>query len=390
MGFGRRLKVAVVAPSLRILGGQSVQADRLLRAWRNDPDVEAWLVPVNPEPPAWLRFARDIKYARTIINELTYLPLLVKEIVRADVVHVFSASYASYLLAPLPAMLVGRALGKPVILNYRSGEAPDHLGRSAIARKTIARVDRNIVPSQFLVDVFAAFSIDAGIIPNIVDLDRFSFRDRAPIRPRIVSTRNFDDLYNVACTIRAFRLVQDRRPDATLTLLGAGSQDAELRALAARLGVSHVEFAGRVSPDQIAGYYAANDIYVQTPNIDNMPTSVLEAFASGLPVVSTEAGGVPAILTHGEHGLLAPLDDHERVAAHILWLLDDQPYANRLARAGFARVQSCTWSSVRAQWLAAYRSVLAMPELSTTVDAEDTESKTKTTPVSSVSTLVES
>ena len=77
-----------------------------------------------------------IKYVRTIVNELTYLPLLVREIARADVVHVFSASYSSFLLAPLPAMLVARALGKPVVLNYRSGEAPDHLQRSAIARRT--------------------------------------------------------------------------------------------------------------------------------------------------------------------------------------------------------------------------------------------------------------
>jgi glycosyltransferase involved in cell wall biosynthesis len=389
MESGRRLKVAVVAPSLRILGGQSVQADRLLRAWSDDPEVEAWLVPVNPEPPAWLRWARDIKYLRTVVNELSYLPLLVKELARADVVHVFSASYASYLLAPLPAMLIARALGKPVILNYRSGEAPDHLSRSAIARKTIARVDRNIVPSQFLVDVFATFGIDASIIPNIVDLDRFRYRERVPMRPRIVSTRNFDDLYNVACTIRAFRLVQDRWPDATLTLVGGGAQETELRSLVARLGVRHVEFVGRVSPDRIAGYYAANDIYVQTPNIDNMPTSVLEAFASGLPVVSTEAGGVPAILTHGEHGLLAPLDDHEQIAAHILQLLDDQTYATGLARAGFDRVQSCTWSSVRAQWLAAYRSVLATPKLSTTEDTGDTQNTTHKTPVSSVSPVVE-
>ena len=355
---GGRLKVAMVAPSLRILGGQAVQADRLLRAWRDDPDVEAWLVPVNPLPPKRLRFALDIKYVRTIVNELIYVPLLARELARADVVHVFSASYASFLLAPLPAMLIGRALGKPVVLNYRSGEAPDHLSRSAIARTTIARVDRNIVPSQFLVDVFASFGIQASTISNIVDLDRFRFRARVPLRPRLVSTRNFDALYNVGSTIRAFRLVQDRWPDATLTLVGGGSQDAELRAMAADLGLRNVEFAGRVTPDRIAAYYADNDIYVQTPNIDNTPTSVLEAFASGLPVVSTEAGGVPAILTHGEHGLLAPLDDHETIAAHILRLLDDPSYADRLIRAAHARVQSCTWANVRQQWLDAYRSVV--------------------------------
>jgi len=400
MGGGGRLKVAMVAPSLRILGGQAVQADRLLRAWQDDPAVEAWLVPVNPLPPKLLRFALDIKYVRTVVNELIYVPLLVRELARADVVHVFSSSYSSFLLAPLPAMLIARALGKPVILNYRSGEAPDHLSRSAIARRTIARVDRNIVPSQFLVDVFKTFAIGASINPNIVDLDRFCFRDRVPLRPRLVSTRNFDALYNVACTIRAFRLVQDRWPDASLTLVGGGAEEPQLRALVADLGLRSVEFVGPVTPDRIAGYYADNHIYVQTPNIDNTPTSVLEAFASGLPVVSTGAGGVPAILTHGEHGLLAPLDDHETLASHILRLLDDPPYADRLIRAAHARVQSCTWANVREQWIDAYRSVLRAPsctlahELATTEDTKDTEGQMigdqDFSSVSSVSSVVES
>src|SRR5262245_5937493 len=355
---GGRLKVAMVAPSLRILGGQAVQADRLLRAWGDDPDVEAWLVPVNPLPPRLLRFALDRKYVRTIINELIYIPLLFRELARADVVHVFSASYWSYMLAPLPSMAIGRLLGQPVVLNYRSGEAPDHLSRSPIARRTIAQVDSNIVPSQFLVDVFGGFGIKAAVIPNVVDLERFRFRDRAALRPRLVSTRNFDELYNVACTIRAFRLIQDRWPEATLTLVGGGERERELRTLAADLGLRGVDFVGRVPPDRIASYYAENDIYVQTPNIDNMPTSVLAAYACGLPVVSTDAGGVPAILTHGVHGLLAPLDDHETIASHVLRLLDDPACARRVIRAASARVQSCTWSNVREQWLDAYRSVV--------------------------------
>jgi len=353
-----RLKVAFVAPSLRILGGQAVQADRLLAAWRNDPDVDAWLVPVNPLPPKLLRWTLNVKYLRTIVTELTYLPRLVRQLARADVVHVFSASYASFLLAPLPAMLVARALGRPIVLNYRSGEAPDHLQRSAIARKAIAAVDLNVVPSRFLVEVFRGFGIDATIIPNIVDPERFPFRERDPLRPRLVSTRNFDTLYNVTTTIRAFRLVQDRWPDATLTLVGGGPQETELRALTEQLRLRNVTFAGRVKPDEIAGFYAANDIYIQSPNIDNMPTSVLEAFASGLPVVSTDAGGVPAILTHGEHGLLARLADYETLGHHVLRLLDTPDYARRLARTAYATTHACTWPGVREQWVRAYRSVV--------------------------------
>lgn len=354
----RKLRVAIVAPSLRFLGGQSIQAQRLLACWHNDPDVDAWLVPHDPLPPWPLSAARRIKYVRTAVTEATYLPLLVRELGRADVVHVFSASYASFLLAPLPAVTIARARRKPVVFNYRSGEAPDHLRRSRIAREVLARVDRNVVPSQFLVDVFRHFGIPAVIVPNIVDLSDFRFRARVPLTPRILSTRNFDDLYNVACTVRAFRLVQDRRPDASLTLVGGGPNEAALRALVRDLGLSSVTFTGRVAPTDIAAQYDAHDIYLQSPDIDNMPASVIEAFASGLPVVSTRAGGIPAIVADGTQGLLAPLDDHAGLADRVLRLLDEPSLAKSLAESARAACARYTWSAVREQWLQVYLGVL--------------------------------
>jgi L-malate glycosyltransferase len=360
-----RLRVALVAPSLGILGGQAVQAARLLHAWEADPEVEAWLVPVNPVPPGPLRHALRIDYLRTLMTQLTYWPLLLKELRRADVVHVFSASYLSFLLAPLPAMVIARLYGKPVVLNYRSGEAPDHLQRSSIARAALRRVDRNVVPSRFLQDVFARFGIAAEIIPNIVDAERFRFRTRAPLRPRVLSTRNFEPLYNLPCTLRAFRILQDRYPDAELTLVGGGSQEGSMRTLARELGLRNVTFAGRVAPGDIWRYYADADIYLQTPDIDNMPASVLEAFSSGCLVVSTNAGGVPAILTDGVHGLLAPCGDHDAAGHAMLRLLGDPDLASRLA--GLAR-ESCAryrWAAVRGQWLALYRSLARSEGLAT-------------------------
>ncbi|HSL21367.1 MAG TPA: glycosyltransferase family 4 protein [Vicinamibacterales bacterium] len=350
-----RIKVAVVAPSLGILGGQAVQADRLVGAWREDPAVAAWLVPVNPLPSGPLRAGVRVKYLRTIVTQLTYWPLLVRELRRADVVHVFSASYFSFLLAPLPAIIVARALGKPVVLNYRSGEAPDHLRRSRIARAALARVDRNIVPSTFLRDVFASFGLQASVISNVVDLERFRFRVRNPLRPRLLSTRNFEALYNVACTLRAFRAIQDRFPDATLTLVGDGGERAPLERLARELGLRQVTFAGRVPPDEIWRYYDAADIYVQTPDIDNMPASVLEAYASGLAVVSTDAGGVPYILQDGREGLLAPRGDAAAVATAVLRLLDSPDLAASTVANGRAFAESCTWRRVRPAWVSLYR-----------------------------------
>jgi glycosyltransferase involved in cell wall biosynthesis len=302
-----------------------------------------------------------VKYLRTAITEACYWPLLLRELRRADVVHVFSASYFSFLLAPWPAVQVARLLRKPVVMNYHSGEAPDHLARSAVARRTLAAAEVNVVPSLFLKDVFSGFGIEAAVIPNIVDLDRFAFRPRPAPRPRLVSTRNLEPLYNVACTLRAFAEVQARYPDATLTLVGGGSEEPRLRSLARELGVRAVTFTGRMPAGEIWRAYADADIYVQTPNIDNKPLSVLEAYASGLPVVSTDAGGVPAILTHGAHGLLTPPDDHRAVAAAIFRLLEEPGLSLRLTEAARERCAACTWGNVRGAWLAAYHRALRAP-----------------------------
>jgi glycosyltransferase involved in cell wall biosynthesis len=364
----RRLHVAIVAASLRILGGQAIQAQRLLDGWRNHPDVEAWLVPINPLPPKAFRWLLGIKFARTALTQLCYWPLLFRELRRADVVHVFSASYSSFLLSPLPAIVVSRMLNRPVILNYHSGEASDHLRRSTIARFVLRKwVDRNVVPSAFLRDVLASFGISAIVVPNTVDLARFAYRVRDPVRPRLLSTRQLEPLYNVSCTLRAFARIQARYSEATLTVVGSGSQERELRALAGKLRLQHVTFAGSVPPSEVHRHYAAADVYVQTPAIDNMPLSVLEAFASGLPVVATRIGGVPAMLTHGVHGLLVPDNDDAALASAVEQLIEDPAYAHRLAAAARHSCAGYDWPVVAGQWVAAYR--LARP-----VPASDPES----------------
>jgi L-malate glycosyltransferase len=162
----------------------------------------------------------------------------------------------------------------------------------------------------------------------------------------------------VACTLRAFRLVQDQQPDAALVLVGAGSQDAPLRQLAAELGLRNVRFAGRVPPSDMWRHYADADIYLQTPDIDNMPASVLEAFASGCAVVATNAGGVPAILTDGVHGLLVGCDDHQAAAAGVLRLIADPALGARLTASARESCEQYRWEAVREQWVALYRGMV--------------------------------
>jgi glycosyltransferase involved in cell wall biosynthesis len=104
----------------------------------------------------------------------------------------------------------------------------------------------------------------------------------------------------------------------------------------------------------MARHYADADVYLQTPVVDNMPLSVLEAFASGLPVVSTDAGGVRAMLTHDVHGLLAPPDDDAAVADAVCRLLVEPGLGARLADAARRETDAYVWDAVRDRWASAY------------------------------------
>src|ERR1041385_7324690 len=124
---GKPIKLLLVAPSLRILGGQAVQANYLLQHLSHEPGFEVSFVAHNPRLPGPLRLLQRIKYVRTIVTSLVYCINLLLKVPKHDVIHIFSASYFSFLLAPTPAILIARLFGKKTILNYRSGEAEDHL-----------------------------------------------------------------------------------------------------------------------------------------------------------------------------------------------------------------------------------------------------------------------
>ena len=349
------IRILIVAPSIDILGGQAVQAARLTEKLRQEPGLKVGFVPVNPRLPSILRKIQTIKYVRTVVTSAVYLATLLARVWRYDVVHVFSASYLSFVLAPAPAILIARLLGKKVLLNYRSGECEDHLRRWRTALPVIRLAHRVIVPSGYLVDVFSRFGIHAQAIANIVDLSNFAFRERRPLRPILLSNRNFESLYNVEAILRAFALVQVRMPDARLIVAGDGSLRDGLRTLAIDLDLRNVEFTGALAPERMHELHQRADIFVNASNVDNMPVSILEAFASGLAVVTTDAGGIPYIVTNERNGLTVSLGDWVRLARKVLALLENQGLAQRLISTAREDSEKYQWSAVRAEWLRVYR-----------------------------------
>ena len=348
------IRILVIAMSLRILGGLALQAKYLIEHMRREPLFQVSFVPHNPRFPGPLRLLQKIKYLRTILTSLVYCTNLIMQVPRHDIIHVYSASYYSFLLAFVPALIIGRLFGKKIILNYHSGRAEGHLRWWRTAVPIIKLADELIVPSPYLVEVFSKYGLRASAISNILD-ERFRFRERQPLRPIFLSNRNHYPLYNVACILRAFARIQEKFPDAKLTIAGDGSQRAELESLARELKLRNVEFRGRIAPEKMWELYDEADIFLNSSNIDNMPGSILESFACGTPVVSTNAGGIRWIVSHGRTGLLVPKNDDKAMASLAIRLLETPELAQSLARNAYQECPAYKWEAVREKWLTAYQ-----------------------------------
>jgi glycosyltransferase involved in cell wall biosynthesis len=346
-------RVAVVAASLDILGGQGVQASRLVDALARDGYAVTFF-PINPRFPSGIRQVRDIRYLRTSVNQMLYLPSLMR-LAAVDIVHVFSASYWSFLLAPVPAMAMARSLRKRVVLHYHSGEADDHLSHwGPLVHPWLRLAHEIVVPSEYLRSVFARHGYAVRVIPNVVDLSRFGFRDRLPFLPRLLSARNFEPGYRVDVVLEAFARFKAEVPEATLTVAGCGSQERHLRWLAGTLAGDSVRFVGKTDPENMPALYAEADVFVNASVIDNQPVSIIEALSAGLPVVSTPTGDIRFMLGDGDAGVLVPPDDPRAMAHALLALWRDPDRAMRLARRARRDAVRYTWPAVREQWAEAY------------------------------------
>ena len=355
------LHVAIVGTSLDILGGQSVQACRLLEGLESE-GVHVTFIPINPRFPRALAWVRRLPVARTILNQLLYLPSLMRT-ASADSVHVFSGSYWSFLLAPVPAMIVARCLQKHVVLNYHSGEAEDHLSHwGSLVHPWFRLADDLVVPSPYLRAVFARHGYSARVVPNVVDVSRFEYQTRVPLRPRLLSTRNLEPYYRVDLVIEAFARFSREVPEATLTVAGYGSEERRLRELALTLGCRGVRFVGRVLPDDMPPLYADHDIFVNASVLDNQPVSILEACASGLPIVSTAVGDIPDMVRNGETGTLAAANAAD-LAGAISRVWNDPDGARAMARRAKATLARFTWPKVSGEWLDIYAERTRLDEI---------------------------
>lgn len=357
------LRLGLVGPIAPPNGGMALQTEQLAQL-------------LTAEGVAVERLATNGAYHPTLIARIPGLRALFRLVPyllaawrlagRVDVIHLMANSGWSWQLHAAPVLWLGWLRHTPVIVNYRGGEAKNYFHRSFHRVKpSLQKAAAVVVPSGYLEAVFQEFGANTQVIPNIIDRRIFKSCSTAPANPfadedtekpfTLVITRNLEPLYGIDTALKAFAMAYAREPKLRLRIAGSGPSESSLRALAAELGVVDVvSFEGRLDRAGIVALYADADAMVNPSTVDNMPNSVIEALSCGVPVISTNVGGVPFIVRHEESALLVEPGNESALAAAIMRLQADGALRDRLTTRGVQQVEQYTWPRVRTLWLELY------------------------------------
>ena len=253
--------------------------------------------------------------------------------------------FAFMFHATVLARLVGSLCRVPIRLSSERTMEGDGLGRRLVNRWTVP-LATHVVAVSARVAAYASreFRIPPDrltTIVNGVDLARFrpDPRSRNPRTPAIGCTGRLHAENDHATLLRAFARLGTRWPDVRLLLVGRGGEEGGLRALGETLGIAgRIQFAGEQA--DVAPWLARMTVYAQPSRTAGIPNSILEAMASGLPVVATAVGGTPEVVANGETGLLVPPGDPPAMAEALATLLSNPARAEAFGRAGRARVEA--------------------------------------------------
>lgn len=296
------------------------------------------------------RYVRPIDILRTIIRNAR----------RIDVLCIQVYGGRTSMIEDLASVL-GRFFRHSVVMVLHGGALPAFMDRHPRwARRVLARAHCLVAPSEYLAGTLQRMGFHPEIIPNSIDPLAYRYRHRTQLEPRILWMRAFHPIYRPELAIRSLKVVLDHYPSALLTLAG---QDKgmlqDLDRLANQLEVNdHIRFIGFLDAQAKRREFDRHDIFLNTSSIDNMPLTLLEAAASGLPIVTTRVGGIEATFHDRKDCLFVDCPAPDEIATHILSLLSSPEISRHLSSQGRALAERFFVPRIAPLWMATFREVL--------------------------------
>ena len=233
------------------------------------------------------------------------------------------------------------------------GELPARLARSPKkSKKLFGRALLNVAPSLYIKSVFqqAGFP-NVKLVPNSISLSKYRFKRRREFRPKLLWVRAFAEIYNPMLALKVLQNILSKHPNAELCMVGPQKDDSWKECIRySKLHRLPVRFTGRLSREEWTTLSGDYDIFINTTNVDNVPVSIIEAMALGLPVISTNVGGLPYLISADIDGMLVPPNEPGRMATAVQNVLENPQRALERTLTARQKVEAFDWERVKLLW----------------------------------------
>ena len=250
----------------------------------------------------------------------------------------------------------------PYIPILRGGGYPDRLRNSPkLCKYIFSRSAKNISPSMYLKKFFEDVGFEVEYIPNFIPIENYIYKQRENVRPKLLWVRSFHEIYNPLLALEVLKKLRDKYPDAELCMVGPDKDGSlqKVRDKAIELGISgSLKITLKLSKPEWLKLSRDYDIFINTTDFDNHPVSVLEAMAIGLPVVSTNVGGLPFLIENNFDGLLVNPKNSDEFVNEIEKLISDNRLVKTITLNARKKVEEFDWEIIKKKWFTAIDQVI--------------------------------
>ncbi len=270
-----------------------------------------------------------------------------------DLVLIDTYSTQNFLYAVIIATFC-RLFKLPYIPILHGGNLPYRLKSSKkLSRNLFGKAHTNVAPSLFMFEQFKKQGYEnLTYIPNTIEIKRYPFLLRKSITPKLLWVRSFSEIYNPMLALEIVEILKNKGLEVSLCMVGP-DKDGSLehcKKVATHLKLP-VTFTGMLQKKEWIKLSVDFDIFINTTNYDNMPVSVMEAMALGLPVISTNVGGLPYLIQNGIDGILVPPNNPESFVMAIEDLCNNSQKAQEITKKARTKMEDFDWENVKHSWI---------------------------------------
>lgn len=283
---------------------------------------------------------------------LDMLLSIIKNKTWADYVLIDTYSTQNFYFSYLSSQLC-RVFNLKYIPILHGGNLPNRLKSSPkLSKAVFNNAYINVSPSKYLKSNFESLGYqNIIIIPNAIELEHYTFKSRKIETIRLLWVRSFSQIYNPKLAVSTLKTLQDKGFDTSLTMVGPDNDGSlEATKIFAKSLKVDVSFTGKLSKKEWITRSKDYNIFINTTNFDNMPVSIIEAMALGLPVISTNVGGLPFLITHNVDGILVPPNNVDAFTTAVSKLKNNENLKNNLVKQARKKTEQYSWQIVKENW----------------------------------------